>query len=72
MKLKGDSTHFSCEGCGKIRLVEEGHITKVAFSLCNINTQDKFSQRPFWVMLCAKCFECKEEEKKDDIDNNTK
>lgn len=72
MKLKGDSTHFSCGQCSSTRLVEDGHITKVAYSVFDIGTQDKFSYRPYWIMLCAKCFECKEEEKKDDGNNNTK
>lgn len=70
MNLDDNSTHFSCEGCGKIRLVDSGHITKVAFSVCDSSTQKEFSYRPYWVMLCNKCFRGKEE-KKDDGDNNT-
>ncbi len=75
MKLKGGSTHFSCAGCSSIRLVEEAHKAKVAYSVFDHNTQNKFSHRPYWCMLCDKCFECKEEkkeEKKDDGDKNTK
>ncbi len=75
MELEGDATHFSCGQCSSTGLVEDGHITKVAYSVFNINTQNKFSYRPYWIMLCDKCFECKEEkkeEKKDDGNNNTK
>lgn len=71
MNLQDDSTHFNCEGCGKIKLVENRHITKVAFSVCDGSVQKGFPYRPYWVMLCNKCFRGGEE-KKDDGDNNTK
>ncbi len=66
MNLADDVTHFSCEGCNKLKLVEEVHKARVAYSVFNNVSQDKFIYRPYWIMLCNKCFECKEEDKKDD------
>ena len=71
MNLDDDSTHFSCAGCGKIKLVENGHITKVAFSVCDGSTQNVFSYRPYWVMLCNKCLRGGKD-KENDSDNNEK
>jgi len=68
MKLQDNSTHFQCAGCNKIKLIEYGHITKVAYSICSRDTQDKFYYNPYYVMLCDKCFEGEE---KNDGNNNS-
>lgn len=64
MKLEDDSTHFQCAACNKINVIKDGHITKVAHSLFDKSTQKEFSYRPYWVMLCDKCYTTKEKKKK--------
>jgi len=72
MKLE-EATHFSCDGCGKIKLTKYANKAKVAYSIHNSDTQKGFYYRPFWVMLCTECFEggVEKEESKDDRDNNS-
>lgn len=65
MKLEDDTTHFCCIGCDKVKLVEKGHVTKIAYSVCDRDTQKKFFYRPHWVMLCDKCFKGEGENKDD-------
>jgi hypothetical protein len=77
MKLEDNSTHFKCAGCSHLKLVEDGHITKVAYNIYDSDSQKEFCYYSYNVMLCTKCYECKEEEKlgakvENDGDNNTK
>ncbi len=77
MRLEDNSTHFQCAGCRSINLVKDGHITKVAYSAYDADTQREFGYYSYYVMLCSDCYECKErerlgEKKDDDGDNNPK
>lgn len=65
MRLKDGTTHFQCAGCDNIKLVDEGHIIKVAHNVFDTDSQKKFVYRPFWVMLCDKCFKGEGENKDD-------
>jgi hypothetical protein len=67
LSLEDDSTHFVCASCDKIKKIEFGNIVKVAYNLYNSDTQNEFYYRPYYVMLCDKCYEGDE----DDGDNNT-
>ena len=71
--LEDDCTHFKCDGCNRVKPVNDVHKAKVARNIYDKSTQNKFYYRPFWVMLCTECFEGKEkkEEKKSDGNNNS-
>ena len=65
MNLEDGTTHFQCAGCEDIKLVGDGHITKVAHNVFDTDSQKKFVYRPFWVMLCDECFRGEKEKKND-------
>jgi hypothetical protein len=65
MRLEDGTTHFQCAGCNNIRLVDEGHIIKVAYNMFDTDSQKRFFYRPHWVMLCDKCFKGEGENKDD-------
>ena len=68
LKLEDDSTHFVCASCNEIKQIDCGNVVKVAYSLFNDKTQDKFYYRPYYVMLCDKCLKGEE----NDGDTDTK
>lgn len=65
MNLEDNSTHFQCTGCEDIKLVGDGHISKVAYSVFDTDSQKKFVYRSYLVMLCDECFKGEKQKKND-------
>jgi hypothetical protein len=59
-------THFKCDGCAKIRLIKEQNVTKVAYTLHNHFTDEKFLYNVHHSQLCNECL--KEKESKNEKD----
>jgi len=75
LRLEDDSTHFKCGGCSNIRLIEDGHIVRVAYSAWDSYTEEKFGYTSNLIMICDKCFKGGEEDLKEgsnDGDTDTK
>lgn len=55
--------YFRCDGCAKIKLINEQNIRKVAYTQFNSLSHDQLRYCVHYVQLCNKCVEGKEDVK---------
>jgi hypothetical protein len=63
MKLN-NCTHFYCNSCTKIRPLAQAHQVKVAWPIFDRGNEDKLIYNKATLLICDKCFNEEEEDKK--------
>lgn len=49
-------THFTCNGCSKVKTINQQHIVRASYTLFNPASEEQLMYEIYHVQLCDGCF----------------
>ncbi len=66
----GVCSYFKCDGCGKIKPMEQRNIKKVAFSVVKPQSEEHLVCNIYYVQICLSCIGAFVEVKSTEVEKN--